>query len=685
VLAESFHLSPGSPDELGLVLSEQGGNFAVYSETATAIDFCLFDASDRETCRLRLPGRSGPVFHGFIHGLQAGARYGLRVHGDYHPSHGLRHNPAKLLIDPYALGLDRCIEPHSSMLGFAADGSPSFDDSAPFVAKAIAQNPVFARPKRARKSWAETVIYELHVRGFTKLMREIPETLRGTFKGLAHPASIAYLRDLGVTTLELMPCAAWIDERHLPPLGLKNYWGYNSIAFMAPDPRLAPGGWTEVRESVAALQAAGFEVLVDIVLNHSGESDELGPTLFLRGIDNAAYYRLARNPAHYVNDAGCGNILRFDHPAVVRLAMDSLRAWAQFGGVDGFRFDLAVTLARRRDGFDAFAPLLAAIEQDPVLRCLKMIAEPWDIGPGGYRLGEFPPRWSEWNDRFRDDLRKFWRGDSGMIGALATGLAGSQPIFGKFGRPTKSINFVTAHDGFTLADLVAYEHKHNQANGEHNRDGTNANHSWNNGVEGPTHDEHILALRRRDQLNLLATLFCARGVPMLAMGSECGHSQNGNNNAYAQDNLLTWLDWGKADAKLFAFAKKLIALRLGEATLHGDAFLTGGPLSDSPIPDAQWFAAEGAPMRDEQWREDERRFIGLSLHAENSRALILLNAGSDVNFPLPEPRAEKRWRLAIDTSDDEKAERFFGAGETLPVETRSVKILVEAADHHRRA
>jgi glycogen operon protein len=673
-------VSPGSPDELGLVLSEHGGHFALYSETATAVDFCLFDAADRETYRLRLPGRSGPVFHGFIHGLREGAHYGLRVHGPYDPSRGWRHNPAKLLIDPYALALDRRIEPHPSQLGFDADGAPSQEDSAPFVAKAIAQKRVFA-PAAAheKKSWAETVIYELHVRGFTRLMPEIPEESRGTFRGLAHPAAIARLKNLGVTALELMPCAAWIDERHLPPLGLTNYWGYNSIAFMAPDPRLAPGGWTEVRDSVAALHAAGFEVLLDIVLNHSGESDEFGPTLGLRGIDNATYYRLADNPAHYVNDAGCGNILRFDHPAVVRLAMDALRAWAQLGGIDGFRFDLAVTLARRRDGFDAYAPLLAAIDQDPALRSLKMIAEPWDIGPGGYRLGKFPPRWSEWNDGFRDDLRKFWRGDSGMIAALATALAGSQPIFGKFGRPTKSINFVTAHDGFTLADLVAYQRKHNEANGEHNRDGTDANHSWNNGVEGLTDDAPILARRRRDQRNLLATLFCARGVPMLAMGAECGQSQGGNNNAYAQDNRLTWLDWDKAERSLIAFTQKLIALRRDEAALHRDSFLTGAPLNDGSVPDAEWLSADGAPMRHDQWRENERRFLGLLLHTEESRALILLNAGDALNFPLPTPHPGKRWRLAIDTYDDETAESFFDSAENLPVEARSVKILVESA------
>ena len=679
-MPETLTISLGCPDELGLVLSEDGGNFALYSETATAVDFCLFDAKDQEIARLRLPGRSGPIFHGFIHGLREGARYGLRVDGPYDPSRGLRHNPHKLLIDPYALALDRRLALHPSMQGFAADGSRSTEDSAPYVAKAIARRQRLApKAPRAKKCWAQTIIYELHVRGFTRLMPDIPEHLRGTFAGLAHPASIARLQRLGVNTLELMPCAAWIDERHLAPLGLTNYWGYNSIAFMAPDPRLAPGGWQEVGEAVAALQAAGFDVLIDVVLNHSGESDQFGPTLSLRGIDNAAYYRLAENPAHYVNDAGCGNILRFDHPAVIRLAMDSLRAWAHYGGVDGFRFDLAVTLARRDSGFDASAPLLAAIDQDPVLRQLKMIAEPWDIGPGGYQLGAFPPRWSEWNDRFRDDMRKFWRGDSGMIGALATGLAGSAPLFEKLGRPTKGVNFIVAHDGFSLADLVAYRHKHNEANGENNRDGTDANCSWSHGVEGPSDNAEIEALRRRDQRNLLATLFCARGVPMLTMGAECGHSQGGNNNAYAQDNMLTWLDWSKAYTDLIAFTARLIALRLGEAAFSRDAFLTGAPLDETQLPDVQWYGCEATPLTEAQWREGERRFLGLSLYAPGSRALALFNAGEPLAFPLPPPRQGKIWRLAIDTFDTAHGEDLFLSGAILAIEARTVKILIEAA------
>jgi len=675
VASKAFSISPGSPEELGLVLTKEGGNFALYSESAAAVHFCLFDEEDKEMARLKLPGKSGPVFHGFIPGLNEGARYGLRVEGPCDPDHGLRHNPAKLLVDPYALALDRHAALHPSMFGFGASAE---DDSAPYAPKALACKPQIAPPRPgARKSWGETVIYELHVRGFTKLMPVIPEELRGTFAGLAHPAAIAYLRNLGVNTLELMPSAAWIDERHLPALGRTNYWGYNPIAFMAPDPRLAPGGWAEVRQSVAALQAAGFDVLLDVVLNHSGESDELGPTISLRGIDNEAYYRLAYDRALYCNDAGCGNVLRFDHPAVIRLAMDSLRAWALYGGFDGFRYDLATTLARLEGGFDPYAPLLAAIEQDPVLRRLKMIAEPWDIGPGGYQLGAFPPRWSEWNDRFRDETRKFWRGDEGLVGALATGLAGSAPIFHPFGQPSKSVNFVVAHDGFTLADLVSYARKHNEANGEHNRDGTDANYSWNNGVEGPTDDPDILARRRRDQRNLLATLLLARGVPMLTMGAECGHSQNGNNNAYAQDNETAWLDWAKADKTLIAFVKKLIALRLDLPVLRRDAFLTGAPLDATQIPDAEWLSAEGTPMTETQWDDGDGRFLGLALYAENSRVLILFNAGEEISFPLPAPRSGENWRLILDSFGDLSAEHDLSGAKSLVVEARSVKILME--------
>jgi len=641
---------PGAPEPLGLRLVAGGANIAVYSETADAIDLCLFDSSGaREFARLRLPGRTGPVFHGFVPGLAAGGLYGLRAHGPYAPERGLYFNPRKLLLDPFALELHEVARLHDSLF------PTSPDDSGLHAPKAKIVAPEPAPARRPKIAWRDTIIYELHVRGFTKKLRAVPEALRGTFAGLAHPAAIAHLKTLGVATLELLPCAAWLDERHLHELGLTNYWGYNPIAPLAPDPRLAPGGWAEVGKTVAALQAEGFEVLIDVVLNHSAEGDGRGPMVSLRGLDNPAYYRLFdQNPAAYINDAGCGNILRADHPAVVRLAMDALRAWATYGGVDGFRFDLMTTLGRRGSGFDPHAPLLSAIAQDPVLRELKMIAEPWDIGPGGYQIGQFAGNWGEWNDKFRDAVRKFWRGESGMIGELATRLAGSADVFAGKKPPSRSINFVTAHDGFTLADLVAYAHKHNEANGENNRDGTDSNHSWNNGAEGATRSRKIQAARRRDQRALLATLIFARGTPMLSMGAELGQSQQGNNNAYAQDNEISWLDWEKLDPRLLAFATRALALRRTIPAFTDDHFLTGKPRGDAP-PDVQWLGEDAAPLNTEQWRDPARHFVAAVFTVDGSRAALLLNAGkTTVACPLPR-RAGKIWRCALDSANADGA------------------------------
>ncbi|WP_374544864.1 glycogen debranching protein GlgX [Rhodoblastus sp.] len=675
---------PGAPEPLGLTLAEAGANIAVYSETAERIELCLFDAGGRqEIARLALPGRTGPVFHGFVPGLAAGALYGFRAHGPWRPKDGLRFNPNKLLLDPFALALDGAIRLHDSFFA-AQDGVFSTEDSAPFAPKAVAATPQLAAPRRRKIPWSDTVIYEMHVRGFTKRLQSLPEAVRGTFAGLAHPVALAHLKLLGVTTLELMPCAAWIDERHLRAAGLTNYWGYNPVAFLTPDPRLAPGGWREVRESVAALQAAGFEVLIDVVLNHSGESDKDGPTLSLRGFDNPTYYRLdPADPARYIDDAGCGNILRLDRPATLRLAMESLRAWALYGGVDGFRFDLATTLARRAEGFDPHAPLLAAIAQDPVLRDLKLIAEPWDIGPGGYQIGRFPAGWGEWNDQFRDIARKFWRGDAGMIGALATRLAGSADLFAGSKPPSRGVNFVTAHDGFTLADLVAYERKHNEANGEQNRDGTDSNHSWNNGAEGETADESINAARRRDQRNLLATLLLARGTPMLSTGAELGQSQRGNNNAYAQDNETAWLDWDKADVRLAAFTRALIALRRATPAITEDAFLTGAPRAGEAFPDVEWRGADGEILRDAQWSDGEQRFLAAFFCAHQARAGLLFNAGhTAAHFRLPPAREGHFWRRALDTAVEDGAGdgACFDCGETLIVAPRAALVLVETPD-----
>ncbi len=686
-------MSEGSPEPLGVTLDEHGANVAVFSAYATAIEICLFDASGQtEVERVRLPCRTGDVFHGHFEGISAGQRYGFRAHGPYAPHDGHRFNPAKLLVDPYALALDRPFSLAPAMFGYwldAPEADLSFDatDSAPSMPKAIAIRPMAAETGPAtRRPWADTIIYELHVRGFTKTHPGVPEAIRGTFAGLAHPAAIHHLVKLGVTAVEVMPCAASIDELHLSASGLTNYWGYNSVALMAPDPRLAPGGWDEIRSCTAALHSAGIEVIVDVVLNHTGEGGELGPTLSMRGLDNASYYRLAQDERYFINDTGCGNTLALDRPPVLRLAMDALRAWVKFGGVDGFRFDLATVLGRGDDGFDASSPLITAISQDPLLREVRLIAEPWDIGPGGYRLGSFPGSWREWNDQFRDTMRRFWRGNSGHVPAAVTRFAGSSDIFGPRRRPTSSINFIVAHDGFTLADLVSHERKHNEANGEGNRDGNDANYSWNSGVEGRTSNSAILAARRRDQRNLLASLLLARGTPMLAMGSECGQSQNGNNNAYAQDTPASWMNWETADAALAAFTARLIELRKAHPAFTRDRFLTGDASDATLIPDVQWLTRTGSPMHDGDWNDGNLRTIIASLYVPASedqsadRVICILHAGPEaVDATLPDAQAGRVWRLCLDTSheDGRGDERAFAGGAIIAIAPRSVVVLDE--------
>lgn len=664
-----------APEPLGVTLTATGANVAVYSETAQAIELCLFDERDREIFRAFLPERSGPVFHGFFENMREGARYGLRAHGPWRPEDGLFFNPQKLLIDPFALQLDRVPRLHPS---FFPD---LIEDSGAQAPKAIALAPRLAAATQPRIAWADTVIYEAHVRGFTKTLTALPAARRGTFAGLADPAAIAHLKALGVTTLELLPCAAWIDERHLVAAQLSNYWGYNPIAFCAPDPRLAPGGFAEIAATVEALHRENIEVIIDVVLNHSGESDEHGPILSLRGLDNASYYRLSdETPKQFINDAGCGNILDFDHPATLRLAMDALRAWALYGGVDGFRFDLAATLGRRAEGFDPHAPLLSAIAQDPVLRELKLIAEPWDIGPGGYQLGRFPGLWGEWNDQYRDDCRKFWRGDRGQLGALATRLAGSSDFFQGRKPASRSVNFIVAHDGFTLRDLVSYRQKHNQANGEDNRDGTDQNHSWNHGVEGDSADPHLVAARAQDQRNLLATLIFSRGTPMIAMGAELGHSQQGNNNAYAQDNERSWLDWTAADPRLIAFTRRALALRREQAALRGESFLRGVTVPGEIFADVEWRGPGGAPLEEAQWRDEENRALAAIFTEKDSRVALLINGGDHPRyFSPPPPRGQKKiWRRWLDTASDEGGEvEDCIAGEPEIVAARSLVVLVE--------
>jgi glycogen operon protein len=685
---------PGSPEPLGVSLLPGGANVAIFSANATAIELCLFDAAGEcELERIDLPERTGDVFHGFVAGIAAGNRYGLRARGPYDPHLGHRFNPAKLLVDPYVRALDRPFAFHPAMVG-GGDGRATRDDtdSAPFAPKGIVTPlPAPGPARRPRVPWSETTLYELHVRGYTRTHPGVPEALRGTCAGLAQPAALAHLTRLGITTVELMPIAAAIDERHLARQGLTNYWGYNPAALFVPDPRLAPGGIDELRGCVAALQTAGIEVVLDVVLNHTGEGAARGPTVSLRGLDNATYYRtLADDRAGYIDDTGCGNTLALDRPPVLRLALDVLRYYAEAAGVDGFRFDLATTIGRRDDGFDPAAPLLQAIAQDPVLRDLKLIAEPWDVGPGGHRLGAFPAGWGEWNDRYRDTARRFWRGDTGLIGDLATRFAGSDDVFAVRSRPPlRSVNFVTAHDGFTLADLVAYATKHNEANGEGNRDGSDANCSWNHGVEGPTADPWVRAARERDIRNLLATLLLSRGTPMLAMGDELGRTQRGNNNAYAQDNALTWVDWESADGALTDFVAALIELRKRHPALRDDRWLTGAPVDGSGIPDVEWRHPDGRAMTGGDWTNPEGRVLVAILYASPAdaaaadRVAIALNAGaSPVTVRLPDARDRFTWRLCIDTASPaghpDPASRVVV--DATPVAARSVIVVAEEPD-----
>lgn len=679
------HLHPPEPERLGLTLTSDGAQFAVYSANAERIEFCLFDDEDRET-RIVLSERTGHVVHGFLEGVTGGARYGLRAYGPYAPHEGHRFNPAKLLVDPYARALDRPFAFHSAMLGENRDGTRNDDDSAAVVPKAVVTPLVLAHDTvRPHIPWGETVLYELHVRGFSKRHPDVAAPLRGTCAALASTAVMDHLHRIGVTTVELLPIAAAIDEPHLARAGLTNYWGYNTVGWFVPDPRLAPGGIAEVREMVAALQRAGIEVILDVVFNHSGEGDVHGPTLSLRGLDNATYYRApADAPDRYIDDSGCGNTLALDRPPVTQLALDTLCYWTHATGVDGFRFDLATTLGRRDDGFDPHAPLLAAISGDPLLRTLKMIAEPWDVGLGGYQAGAFASHWGEWNDKFRDTTRRWWRGDAGFTGELATRVAGSADVFRRRDRsPSRSVNFVAAHDGFPLADLVAYAEKHNEANGEANHDGTTENFSWNHGVEGPTPDPRVNEERRHDVRALLVTLLTARGTPMLAMGDELGRTQHGNNNAYAQDNSLTWIDWDAADRSLIDFVGALTTLRREHPALRTDRWLTGVTNPATSFPDVLWRRADGEDMTPADWERDLRVLVavvsdGASFNAADRVAILFNGTTRDAPALLPPARRGFAWHHVIDSAGDPPHfDRVVPTPASIAVSARSVSIVVE--------
>ena len=570
-------LLPGAPYPQGANFDGSGVNFALFSENAEKVELCLFEdpEQDRETARIPITEKTDGVWHVYIPGLKSGLRYGYRVHGPYDPAHGFRFNPAKLLIDPYAKSIDGEMKWHDAVFGYQI-GHPDTDlsrddrDSAQFVPKSVVIDPFFdwRNDTQLRTPWHETIIYELHVKGHTKLHPQIPEPLRGTYAGIAHPASIDYLTALGITAVELMPIHQAISERHLIERGLTNYWGYNSIGFFAPDNRFshgtAPGDQVaEFKNMVRTLHAANIEVIVDVVYNHTAEGNQFGPTISFRGIDNSGYYRLVDDqPRYYMDYTGCGNTLNMRHPRTLQLIMDSLRYWVLEMHVDGFRFDLAAALARELYEVDRLSGFFDIIHQDPVLSQIKLIAEPWDLGPGGYQVGNFPLLWSEWNGKYRDCVRDYWRGSDRTVGEFASRLTGSSDLYEANGRrPYASVNFITAHDGFTLTDLVSYDDRHNEANGEENRDGNSDNRSWNCGTEGPTNDDGIVSLRSLTRRNFLATLFLSLGVPMLSAGDEIGRSQRGNNNAYCQDNELSWLDWQNADKDLLEFTRQIIKFR----------------------------------------------------------------------------------------------------------------------------
>jgi glycogen operon protein len=667
---------PGTPQPPGAHWDGHGVNFALFSEHAERVELCLFDADGKqelERIELRF---NGDIWHAYLPGCAPGTVYGYRVYGPYQPQQGHRFNPNKLLLDPYARRLQGQLQWHDSVHGYTpghADGDLSFDtrDSAAFVPKSVVVDESFDwgddRPPRV--PWAFTVIYETHVGGITRLNDMVATAERGCFAGLGAESMIAYLTSLGITTIELLPVHAFIDDYFLQRKGLRNFWGYNSIGFFAAESRyLASGDRNEFKTMVRRLHAAGIEVILDVVYNHTAEGDHTGPSLCFRGIDNLSYYRLfADDRRHYINDSGCGNSLNLGHPRVLQMVIDSLRHWVVDMHVDGFRFDLAVSLGRGSNGFDADSAFFRAIREDAVLSRVKLIAEPWDLGPGGYQLGGFPPGWAEWNDRFRDCLRRYWRGDSGLLPEVARCLHGSSDLFERNQRrPSASINLVTSHDGFTLADLVSYNERHNEANGENNRDGHNANFSCNYGVEGDSDDAHILRLRRRQRRNLLATLLLAKGTPMLLAGDEFGHSQRGNNNAYCQDNAIGWQDWSalSREADMVDFLRRLIRLRHDHPLLHRDRFVHGEEqFEPSGFSDIAWLRYDGQPMQSSDWHDRAHNVLGMLLADEASAAaaaggkklhalVIVFNAdAATLEFRLP--ASEHRWRCLFTTADSE--------------------------------
>ncbi len=701
---------PGQPYPPGATWDGAGVNFALFSENATGVELCLFDKPDapQEVTRIALKEQTDQVWHLYLPQVRPGQLYGYRVRGPYAPEEGHRFNPTKLLLDPYAKAIASTVRWSDALFGYSighpdADLAPDGRDSAPGMSKCVVVDPAFSwgNDVPPRTPWHKTIIYEMHVKGFTARHPAIPEELRGTYAGLTHPAAIEYLHAIGVTAVELMPVHQFVADKHLVDRGLTNYWGYNSIGFFAPDVRYSSSGGlgqqvAEFKTLVKTLHREGIEVILDVVYNHTAEGSHLGPTLCFRGIDNAAYYRLvADNRRYYTDYTGCGNTLNMTHPRALQLVMDSLRYWASEMHVDGFRFDLASTLARELHEVDRLGAFFDIIHQDPVLSQVKLIAEPWDLGEGGYQVGNFPVLWAEWNGVYRDEVRSFWKGDGGLIGALAYRLTGSSDLYEWSGRrPSASVNFITAHDGFTLTDLLSYNDKHNEANGEDNHDGHDHNLSWNCGVEGPTNDPAILALRARQQRNFLATLILSQGVPMLQAGDELGRTQQGNNNAYCQDNESSWIDWNldRPRRELLEFTQLLVRLRHQHPVLHRRKFFQGRRIRGSDVKDLAWFRPDGKEMTDEDWNNGFARCLGLRLAGEaieevdargrpivDDTLLILLNAHHEsLPFILPAHRPGVRWQLLMDTREarSKKRSASIRGGRPYELEARSLALFL---------
>jgi glycogen operon protein len=697
---------PGQSYPLGASFDGAGVNFALFSEHASKVELCLFDSPEDEkpSHTIRIGENTDHVWHAYLPDVQPGQLYGYRVHGPYEPAKGHRFNPNKVLLDPYAKAIGRDLQWDDSLFGYKL-GDPnadlSFDDrdSAAYAPLGLVLETAYTwgDDQPPRTPWHKTLIYELHVKGFTKRMPGVPEAHQGTYAGLASEAAIKHIKGLGVTAVELLPVHHHVDDRFLLDKGLVNYWGYNTLAYFAPDPRYASHrsarkAVMEFKTMVRALHRAGIEVILDVVYNHTAEGNQLGATLSMRGVDNAGYYRLVPdNPRYYMDFTGCGNGLNMQHPRVLQLIMDSLRYWVQEMHVDGFRFDLASALARELYEVDRLGSFFDIIAQDPVISQVKLIAEPWDVGPGGYQVGNFPAGWTEWNGKYRDCMRRFWKGDGGTVSEMASRLTGSSDLYAWGGRaPYASINFITCHDGFTLNDLVSYNDKHNEANGEENRDGANDNNAWNCGAEGATDNADIVALRERQKRNFLATLMLSQGVPMITAGDEVGHTQNGNNNAYCQDNELTWIDWELTPPKrqLCEFARRVVRLWQRQPVLHRRKFFRGRAIRGSDIKDIYWLDPTGKEMTDEAWNAGFVKCLGVCLigaltgevdefgdAVTGDTLLILFNAHHEaIPFALPEALEGQRWQRLLDTFRPEEEPAAADMTQPYPLEGRSLAV-----------